>query len=82
MLNLIRRGALAVAAAGTFARLLFLPGVCTRHPTPDVMRGEEIQVFGSLGDIQTAMLILPGATALGKAITSNDESCLDPALFE
>ena len=26
--------------------------------------------------------ILPGATALGKAITSNDESCLDPALFE
>lgn len=46
--------------ASNGARLLFLPGVCTRHPTPDVMRGEEIQVFGSLGDIQTAMLILPG----------------------
>jgi len=26
--------------------------------------------------------LLPNAVALGKSITSDDESCLDPALFE
>lgn len=40
--------------------LLFLPGVCARHPTPDVMRGEEIQVFGSIGPDEDATLVLPG----------------------
>lgn len=42
------------------ARLSFLPGVCLRHPTPDVMRGEEIQAFGSTAPEETATLILPG----------------------
>ena len=40
---------------------LFLPGVCMRQPTADVMRGEEIQVFGSLREgEQDATVILPG----------------------
>ena len=45
------------------APLLFLPGVCSRHPTPDVMRGEEIQVFGSIGPEEDATLVLPGTPA-------------------
>lgn len=40
--------------------LRFLPGVATRDPTPDVMRGEEIQVFGSVGPNESATVILPG----------------------
>ncbi|MCA3564798.1 MAG: 2-dehydro-3-deoxygalactonokinase [Methylocystis sp.] len=42
------------------ARLRFLPGVATRHPLPDVMRGEEIQIFGSIAPDETITLILPG----------------------
>ena len=41
--------------------LFFLPGVCMRSPHADVMRGEEIQVFGSLAaDEDAATVILPG----------------------
>ena len=42
------------------ARLRFLPGVAVREPSPDVMRGEEIQVFGSISPGETATIILPG----------------------
>lgn len=42
------------------ARLRFLPGVCVREPFPDVMRGEEIQVFGSIAPQETVTIILPG----------------------
>ncbi len=42
------------------ARLLFLPGVCNRDPQPDVMRGEEIQVFGSIAPDESALIVLPG----------------------
>lgn len=46
--------------ARTGARLLFLPGVCNRAPQPDVMRGEEIQVFGSVSADGDALVVLPG----------------------
>lgn len=42
------------------ARLLFLPGVCNRNPQPDVMRGEEIQVFGATMPDESALVVLPG----------------------
>ncbi len=42
------------------ARLRFLPGVCQRSPTPDVMRGEEIQVFGAIEPGATGTLVHPG----------------------
>ncbi|CAN1548486.1 DgoK 2-keto-3-deoxy-galactonokinase [Rhabdaerophilaceae bacterium] len=42
------------------ARLMFLPGVCNRQPQPDVMRGEEIQVFGSVAEQEDALVVLPG----------------------
>ncbi|MGL5447597.1 MAG: 2-dehydro-3-deoxygalactonokinase [Rhabdaerophilum sp.] len=42
------------------ARLKFLPGVCNREPQPDVMRGEEIQVFGSIAADESALIVLPG----------------------
>jgi 2-dehydro-3-deoxygalactonokinase len=40
--------------------LRFLPGVCQRKPSPDVMRGEEIQVFGSFGPNDSGVAVLPG----------------------
>ena len=46
--------------ASSGARLLFLPGVCNRAPQPDVMRGEEIQVFGSVSPDADALVVLPG----------------------
>lgn len=42
------------------ASLRFLPGVAVRDPFPDVMRGEEIQVFGSILPEETLTLIMPG----------------------
>jgi len=42
------------------ARLRFLPGVAARGPSPDVMRGEEIQVFGAVGERESAVLVHPG----------------------
>ncbi len=45
--------------AGMGARLLFLPGICNRTPQPDVMRGEEIQVFGSVPAGEDALVVLP-----------------------
>lgn len=37
-----------------------LPGVSTRSPTPDVMRGEETQILGLRGGAQTPLVCLPG----------------------
>jgi 2-dehydro-3-deoxygalactonokinase len=42
------------------ARLRFLPGVAARTPLPDVMRGEEIQVFGTIAPDETVTIVLPG----------------------
>ncbi|MGL4635348.1 MAG: 2-dehydro-3-deoxygalactonokinase [Beijerinckiaceae bacterium] len=42
------------------ALLRFMPGVAVREPTPDVMRGEEIQIFGSVEEHETATIVLPG----------------------
>ncbi len=58
---------LAALAGGAVARRLddgallrFLPGVCQRAPTPDVMRGEEIQVFGAIEPGGSGTLVHPG----------------------
>jgi 2-dehydro-3-deoxygalactonokinase len=40
--------------------LRFLPGVCVNAASPDVMRGEEIQVFGSVGQHEGVTVVLPG----------------------
>ena len=51
----------AVVRQGRQGQILrFLPGVSARTPTPDVMRGEEIQVFGSVPADESAIVILPG----------------------
>jgi 2-dehydro-3-deoxygalactonokinase len=42
------------------AKLKFLPGVATHAPTPDVMRGEEIQIFGVVSNNESATIVLPG----------------------
>ncbi|SEQ24640.1 2-dehydro-3-deoxygalactonokinase [Faunimonas pinastri] len=39
--------------------LVFLPGVSVRHPLPDVMRSEEIQIFGAVPE--RGVVVLPGA---------------------
>jgi 2-dehydro-3-deoxygalactonokinase len=41
-------------------RLNFLPGVMMDGATTDVMRGEEIQIFGSVAADESATLVLPG----------------------
>jgi len=52
---------LAVLRTGrTGARLTFLPGVAARGADPDVMRGEEIQVFGAVPDGFDGVVVLPG----------------------
>lgn len=45
---------------GGVVRLHFMPGVAATDPAPDVMRGEEMQVFGVVGEGQDAMIVLPG----------------------
>jgi 2-dehydro-3-deoxygalactonokinase len=40
--------------------LRFLPGVSQREPSPDVMRGEEIQVFGAFRADESGVAVLPG----------------------
>lgn len=42
------------------APMRFLPGVAMRQPAPDVMRGEEIQVFGACAPDEEAIVVLPG----------------------
>lgn len=66
-------------AAGTIDRVgssgaayRFLPGVCARSPLPDVMRGEEIQVFGSVGSNETATLVLPGTHSKWVIVTKGE----------
>jgi 2-dehydro-3-deoxygalactonokinase len=52
--------AAVVVEADKGVRMYFLPGVAMHSPTPDVMRGEEIQVFGVVEEFETATVILPG----------------------
>jgi 2-dehydro-3-deoxygalactonokinase len=40
--------------------LIFLPGVSVRDPLPDMMRGEELKVFGAMGQ-SSGLVALPGA---------------------
>ncbi len=39
--------------------LIFFPGVCQKHPA-DVIRGEELQIFGVCADRDDALVVLPG----------------------
>ena len=48
----------------------FLPGVCARTPLPDVMRGEEIQVFGTVEPSETTTLVLPGTHSKWVTVTT------------
>jgi 2-dehydro-3-deoxygalactonokinase len=52
-------GARVIRAANGML-LRFLPGVCMNGASPDVMRGEEIQVFGSVGPQESVTVVLPG----------------------
>jgi len=40
--------------------LVFLPGVSVRDPLPDMMRGEELKIFGAMG-LNSGLVVLPGA---------------------
>jgi 2-dehydro-3-deoxygalactonokinase len=40
--------------------LFFLPGVSVRAPLPDMMRGEELKIFGAMGS-SSGLVALPGA---------------------
>ncbi|MCA0425524.1 MAG: 2-dehydro-3-deoxygalactonokinase, partial [Proteobacteria bacterium] len=58
-LQAVADGAVRRDLAGGVA-LHFMPGVSTLNPTPDVMRGEEMQVFGVTGPEADTLVILPG----------------------
>lgn len=67
---------LAALAAGAVVRhsrrgalLKFLPGVATRQPRPDVMRGEEIQIFGTITPGESATVVLPGTHSKWARVT-------------
>jgi 2-dehydro-3-deoxygalactonokinase len=53
-------GSAVIRMSARGARLQFLPGVATLTPLPDVMRGEEIQVYGAIEPHETATVVLPG----------------------
>jgi 2-dehydro-3-deoxygalactonokinase len=53
-------GGTVLHALADGVRLRLLPGVAQREPRPDIMRGEEIQVFGTVGAGEDALVILPG----------------------
>lgn len=59
----------AVMRESAGATLRFLPGIAARHPTPDVMRGEEIQVFGAVAPGASAVLVLPGTHSKWVTVT-------------
>lgn len=40
--------------------LVFLPGMSQTHPRNDVVRGEELQLFGATQTKQNALVVLPG----------------------
>ena len=52
-------GGLANVAGGALA---IVPGLCTRdrHGIPDVMRGEETQLVGTVGATEAVLAVLPG----------------------
>jgi 2-dehydro-3-deoxygalactonokinase len=54
---------------GTGATYHFLPGVAARKPSPDVMRGEEIQIFGAIEPGESATLVLPGTHSKWATVT-------------
>lgn len=39
---------------------IFLPGLCQRSPSADVMRGEELQILGAMTGIGEETIVLPG----------------------
>lgn len=52
----------------------FLPGICMREPRGDVMRGEELQLYGSIASLdsppQDQVVVLPGTHSKWALITS------------
>jgi 2-dehydro-3-deoxygalactonokinase len=58
--------------------LYFLPGIARQSPVPDVMRGEELSVFG-IGDQMPGLVVLPGAHS--KWITTDGSRITDMATY-
>ncbi|MET3896162.1 2-dehydro-3-deoxygalactonokinase [Devosia sp. UYZn731] len=58
--------------------LYFLPGIARQNPVPDVMRGEELAVFG-IGSHMPALVVLPGAHS--KWITTDGSQITDIATY-
>jgi 2-dehydro-3-deoxygalactonokinase len=54
-------GLAACLATVPDAGLSVVPGVVLSGPRPDVMRGEETQVIGALGDADCGCVVLPGS---------------------
>jgi 2-dehydro-3-deoxygalactonokinase len=57
--------AIAAGLVQPAERVWIVPGVCSLGQShgPDVMRGEEVQIFGAISDLQSGLFCLPGTHA-------------------
>lgn len=61
-----------------FPPLYFLPGIARHDPVPDVMRGEEMAIFGIEGPLP-ALIVLPGAHS--KWVRTDGKRILDISTY-
>jgi len=50
--------------------LIFLPGVCQSTPSPDVIRGEELQMLGATSQFSNALMVMPGTHSKWAQVTN------------
>ncbi len=66
-------------------RALFLPGVCMRTPAADVMRGEELQLYGALNHDEQ-VVVLPGThskwASLSQGVLKEFKTVITGELFD
>ncbi len=66
-------------------RALFLPGVCVRSPAADVMRGEELQLYGALNHDEQ-VVVLPGThskwASLSQGVLKEFRTVITGELFD
>lgn len=83
-----------VTAIATFAQcidtrnvqLRFLPGIKQENPTPDVMRGEELQLLGAANSHESSIVVLPGThskwASMNGTVLSHFRTVITGELFE
>lgn len=67
-------------------QLRFLPGIKQEDPTPDVMRGEELQLLGAANAYESSTVVLPGThskwASMSGTVLSQFRTVITGELFE